>query len=413
MLEKIFKSDWIIREYRIGPLGKYSEELASKFIEEGHAHYDLRRRFGVVSDLNRWLQRQKLPLSRFTEAKIAEFVKYREEKSPNFYRNGASTALRQLLQILRERKAIPKATVVHKWGKKIENSIVAFTTYLRSEKGFSETSLIRYGNCACQFLFECYGAKRITLSTLKADDITQFIIRCNKRFSPKNTQTIASIMRAFLRFLFVNGDLRKDFSKCIPSIPCWRGQHLPEFLEQKDVVSLLKSCNRKTKKGIRNYALLLLFVRLGLRASEVMRLLLDDIAWEQGILLIRGKGRKAAKLPLPQDVGKALVAYIKRARPHCKSRQLFLRSRAPYRGLIRSSSVSTIVRRALIAADLNPKRKGAHLLRYTAATECLRQGATLCEVGELLRHRSIDTTAIYAKVDLTRLGELAQSWPAI
>jgi site-specific recombinase XerD len=411
MLEKIFSSDWIIKEHQTGPLARYSEELAAKLIAEGHARYDLRHRFGVISDLNRWLQRRGIPLAKLTEAMIAKFIKYREANS-NFYKNGSSTALRKLLQILREHKAIPAATIVNKWGKEIESIAEAFATYLRLEKGFSAVASKRYQDCTCRFLFEVYGTSHVVLTTLAPDDITQFIIRCHKRFSPKNTQTIASIIRAFLRFLYVNGDQPQDFSGCIPSIPCWRAQHLPEFLEQKDVILLLKSCDRRTKKGMRNYALLLLFVRLGLRASEALQLSLDDIDWKHGIVLIRGKGPKEAKLPLPSDVGEALVAYIKRVRPLCKSRRIFLRSRAPYRELNNASSVSTIVRRALLTAHLAPKHKGAHLLRYTAATECLRQGATLFEVGELLRHRSIDTTAIYAKVDINRLGELAPSWPA-
>ena len=204
----------------------------------------------------------------------------------------------------------------------------------------------------------------------------------------------------------------RDLSVCIPSVPSWRGRHLPESLDQREVLRLLGSCDRRTKNGIRTYALLLMLVRLGLRASEVAHLSLDDIDWRTGTISVCGKGRRKAALPLPDDVGRALVAYIKRARPNVACRRVFLTARAPYRALAEAGTVNTTVRRALIKARLNPQVKGSHLLRYTAATECLRRGGTLPEVRELLRHRSVDTSAIYAKVDLQRLTALARPWPA-
>ena len=194
-------------------------------------------------------------------------------------------------------------------------------------------------------------------------------------------------------------------------MPSWRAAYLPVFLVKSETKKLLRTCDRRTLKGRRNYAILLLLMHLGLRASEVLNLTLDNINWDMGELEIIGKGRKRRVLPLSDDVGTALTSYIRYARPKCLDRQVFIRSRAPYKSLGHPSSISMIVRKALIAAALKPQQMGALLLRYTAATETLRNGATLFEVGELLGHCSIDTTAIYTKIDVVALKELAKQWP--
>ena len=218
-------------------------------------------------------------------------------------------------------------------------------------------------------------------------------------------------LRSFLRYLLMIGKIKIELANCIPAVPGRRSTHLPVFLVKSESKKLLKTCDRRTPKGRRNYALLLLLIRLGLRASEVRNLTLDNINWELGELDINGKGRKHRILPLPSDAGKALAFYIRYARPKCLDRQVFIRSCPPYKGLCHSSSISTIVRSALIAAGLHPQQKGAHLLRYTAAMETLSNGATLFEIGELLGHCSINTTAIYTKIDVVALRELAKPWP--
>jgi integrase len=177
------------------------------------------------------------------------------------------------------------------------------------------------------------------------------------------------------------------------------------------VEQILKRCDRKTSIGRRNYAMLLLLARLGVRAGEVIRLSLEDIDWDSGQIAIRGKGGKLAPLPLPPDVGAALAAYLRRDRPHSASRRVFLRHRAPITSFANPSTISTIVRRALKHAGVESAHKGAHVLRHSLATSLLRQGGSLDEMGELLRHPSPNTTTIYAKVDVTALHTLAMPWP--
>lgn len=174
---------------------------------------------------------------------------------------------------------------------------------------------------------------------------------------------------------------------------------------------VLSQCKRETADGKRNYAVLLMLARLGLRACEIVALTLDDINWDDGLLTIRCKGGRWAQLPMPTDVGEAIAIYVRSGRPRIQCRRVFLRHRAPIRGFAHSITVSTIVRRALIRGGIDSVRKGAHLFRHTLATDLLRQGASLDEIGELLRHKSPNTTAVYAKVDLIALRTLALPWP--
>jgi site-specific recombinase XerD len=191
----------------------------------------------------------------------------------------------------------------------------------------------------------------------------------------------------------------------------WRLSDIPRSLERDQVERLLRGCDRSTVVGHRNRALLLLLARLGLRAGEVVRLTLEDIDWDAGVLIIRGKGAREDQLPLPRDVGQALASYLRRTRPSCTTRRVFVRVRAPLRGFASSVAISTIVRRALERAGIESPCKGAHLLRHSLASRMLAHHASLAEIGEILRHRSPNTTQIYTKVDLVALRALAQAWP--
>ena len=186
---------------------------------------------------------------------------------------------------------------------------------------------------------------------------------------------------------------------------------MPKSIEPQQVERLLKTCDRRTATGRRDFAVLLLLARLGLRGGEVAALTLDDLDWEAGQITVRGKGSRRDRLPIPRDVGEALVAYLRDGRPRCTTRRVFLTSRAPVRELACQGTVGCIVSRCLARAGISSARKGAHLLRHSLAVRMLRRGASLAEIGEILRHRRLDTTAIYAKVDLTALRTLAQMWP--
>jgi site-specific recombinase XerD len=218
-------------------------------------------------------------------------------------------------------------------------------------------------------------------------------------------------LRTFFRYLRHRGYIDVNLAGCVPSVPEYSLSTLPKCLPCGSIERVLQSCDRTIAQGRRDYAVMLLLARLGLRGGEVVVLMLDDVDWDLGQINVRGKGGRFAKLPLPADAGEALADYLKSDRPLSSSRRLFLTLRAPATGMCGASIISSLVKRALARAGVESERKGAHLFRHTLATEMLQRGAKLREIGELLRHRSTNTTRIYAKVDLTALRKLALTWP--
>jgi site-specific recombinase XerD len=226
-------------------------------------------------------------------------------------------------------------------------------------------------------------------------------------------QLIVTALRSFLRFLRQRGDIELDLATGVPTVADWGLAKVPKFLASEHVERLLQSCDQHTTIGQRDYTILLLLARLGLRAGEVVHLGLDDLNWEAGLLSVRGKGGYRTRLPLPTEVGSALARYLRYGRPACATRQVFVRMKAPRIGFASSVAIDSIVRRALKRADLAPAFKGAHLLRHSLATNLLRNGASMAEIGQLLRHRLPQTTEIYAKVDQNALATLTQPWPEV
>jgi len=222
---------------------------------------------------------------------------------------------------------------------------------------------------------------------------------------------MVTALRAFLNYLLLRGDIHTNFAGSVLKVANWRLQTLPKALEPELVQQLLGGCDRGTPAGKRDYAILLLLARLGLRGGEVVNLSLDSIDWDAGQLILFGKSRRLDRLPLPHDLGDAIAAYLQHGRPVCSTRHVFVRALPPYRGFSSSVAICDIVRRALLRAGLTPARKGAHLLRHGLAKQMMRNGASLTEIGQLLRHQRVDTTAIYAKVDQEALQPLALPWP--
>jgi integrase/recombinase XerD len=227
----------------------------------------------------------------------------------------------------------------------------------------------------------------------------------------RRAQLMTTAFRSFFRFLFQSGELQADLSAAVPTVADWRLSTIPKYLLPNEVDRLVASCDRQTSTGRRDYAILLLLARLGLRAGEIVGLQLDDVDWRAGEILVRGKGLLHDRMPLPVDVGQALTSYLRTDRPVCKTCRVFVCTKAPRSGFAGPSTVTTIVRRALDRAGLNPIFKGAHLLRHSLATTMLRSGASMGEIGEVLRHRIPSTTEIYAKLDFEGLRSLAQPWP--
>jgi site-specific recombinase XerD len=289
----------------------------------------------------------------------------------------------------------------------------SFERYLKEERRLSRASLLNTLPFVRRFLSDRFGSDPIALNELQPSDITRFVLRTVHTMSPSRAKLLVGALRSFFRFLVLRGEILTDLAGAVPTVADWRLSTVPKGIGPRDVRRLLRSCDRRTATGRRDYAILLLLARLGMRAGEVAALTLDDIDWEAGELTLQGKGPRSDRLPLPGDVGKALVAYLRWGRPRCTTRRLFVSARAPVREFADHNAVGCIVRRAIKRAGVDSPRTGAHVLRHALATEMLRRGASLPEIGKLLRHRRLDTTAIYAKVDLEALRALAPAWPGI
>jgi len=292
---------------------------------------------------------------------------------------------------------------------RIEND---YDRYLSEERGLSVSTRVNYRFFIQRFLaFHQYGNDSAFFAALNADNVIQFIHNQAEHLTPKRAGLMVTALRSFLRYLRHRGYITKDLAACVPAIPNWQFSTLPKFLQPGQVQQVLSQCDRRTAQGRRDYAILLLLARLGLRACEIVSMTLDDIHWQVGEISIHGKGNRSALLPLPPDVGEAVAAYLEIDRPTCSTRSVFIRMKAPRRGFANSEAISTIVARTLKRAGIDSPHTGAHLFRHTLATEMLRQGSALTDIALLLRHSSINTTVLYAKVDLTALQTLAQPWP--
>ncbi|HEY0336105.1 MAG TPA: site-specific integrase [Burkholderiales bacterium] len=287
-----------------------------------------------------------------------------------------------------------------------------FEQYLLRERGLAAASIRLYGASVGRFLENAFGDAEIRLDQLTATDVVRFVQADAARLRhPKRAQVMTSALRSFLQYGRYRGDIVADLHGCVPTVANWSMAGVPRTISTSQVQSLLAGCDRQSAAGRRDYAMLLLISRLGLRAGEVVDLTLDDLDWTEGTIRIRGPAQRVDRLPLPSDVGAALVDYLRHGRPACSTRNVFIQTRAPRRALLGPSAVSCMVCRALRRAGIDSPTRGAHLLRHSLATQMLGGGASLGEIAQILRHRNAQTTTIYAKVDLVSLHALALPWP--
>lgn len=391
-----------------GPLGCIIPAYAALLSQQGYCEQSAHLQLRFLNDLNQWLNQQQLQVTDLSEPTIHRYMRSRLQRlRPR--RDDAST-LRRLVHLLRDRGILPKEAARPPVSPhhRIEND---YDRYLSEKRGLAVATRISYRSYIQKFLLFQFGDNPARFADLTADDVIRFVQYQSERLSPKCAGLMVTALRSFFRYLRHQGDITNDLAACVPSIANWQYSALPKFLQPDQIQQILNQCNRRTAKGRRDYAILLLLARLGLRACEIVSLTLDDIHWQTGEISIQGKGNRPARLPLPPDVGQAVAAYIEKDRPICSTRRVFIRMKAPRRGFANSGAISTIVGRALKKAGIDSPHSGAHLFRHTLATEMLRKGVALADIAALLRHRSIDTTALYAKVDVTALRAIAQPWP--
>jgi site-specific recombinase XerD len=284
-----------------------------------------------------------------------------------------------------------------------------YRRYLSEERGNAESTIRYYLLFAVRFLRENGVEDFRELTRIRVADVTGFVQRHARQQSPGSARLMVTALRCFFRYLRNKERISNELAAAVPAVANWSLSSLPKSLPAGAVQRVLQHCDRRTSLGKRDYAILMLLARLGLRGGEVAGLNLGDIDWSASQISVHGKGGSHVCMPLPADVGEAIAVYL-RGRPRCSSRRVFVRGRAPFVAFSNSTAVSGIVRRALSQAGVESVCKGAHVFRHSLATELLRRGSSLDEIGEVLRHQSPNTTAIYAKVDLISLRSIALPW---
>ena len=390
----------------VGPLSRYIEPYVTLHREQGYASASLHEHVRVIVMFSQSLQRSGCDIRDLDEAVVERYLYHElKEQWPHIC---APATLRRLLAMLRQMGVTRgKPTAPRNPAQQLTDEYSRFLLVERSLSSATAKGWLPFIN---KFLFEQFGVGTLKLSELHATDVTAFVQRHAHRHSPSQARRLVTAMRSFLRYLRYKGLIDTELDTTVPTVARWALSSLPKHLPAVEVQRVLDCCDQTTSTGRRNYAILLLLARLGLRAGEVAGLNLEDIDWESARITIRGKGGVWAQLPLPADVGPAIAKYLHRDRPRCSCRRVFIRDHAPLVGFSVAHAISYLVCDGLIKAGVESARKGAHLLRHSLATDMLQKGASLDEIGEVLRHRSPDTTAIYAKVELNALRPLALPW---
>jgi site-specific recombinase XerD len=407
--EEYLSRSRVFRRLKNGSHRQLIELYAARLAEEGLAQEGGLRCLSLVGDLMKWIESSgsKSKVADIDERMVERYLRNRARKH-SIHRIDRP-ALKRFVSVLRKLGMIAPAEPLRITPQ--DQRLVEFSDHL-SERGLAPRSIVRHLQVIRRFLCEVCPANSVDLSKIDHADVVRYVERHAGDGSPSSGRVMCWSLRAFLRHLHHNGLNPVPLAGCVPSIRQWKFANLPTYLSAEQVQKVLDGCDRTSALGRRDYAIVMMLAKLGLRANEVATLTLDDIDWRSGEMLVRAKGRQRARMPIPPDVGAAVVAYLRGARPKSSCRRLFLRSRAPRVGFKSSIAITKIAKTALERAGIRGfAHQGAHLFRHSLATELLRCGATLSQIGQLLRHRGHDATRIYAKVDIDTLRTLSLPWP--
>jgi integrase/recombinase XerD len=389
------------------------DEFLDPFTREleglGYADGTVRKKRSIAAAFAAWVGGQRLAVSAIDDATVEAFLGC-SGGSGRVAGDGRRRTVTGFLEHLRVAGVTvrPRPTTDEGFGALLEER---YGAYLVVERGLAQRTVDGYRSYVREFVREHFGesASMATGQPLEAGAVRGFLLRRTRSLAPRTAQLVATVLRSFLRFLFLEGVTTMNLAFAIPTVPTYRQARAHAYLGEEEVRVLLAACDHETASGRRDLAILLLLARLGVRACEVAALELADVRWRGGEIVVRGKGRDLRRLPLLADVGAALADYLCEGRPKSACRSLFLRNDAPRVGL-GPDGVGFVVRRALMRAGLQPAHRGSHLLRFSLATNLLHRGASMLEIGQVLGHRSRDSTEIYAKVDFAALRAVALPW---
>lgn len=411
MLEQIFKSNFKIQKFRGSQGWDLLEGFAEYLIQEGYSKKTARWYIRTAEHFIYWSGEEGLPVRSFTLKLIERFDRHLNVCScPDYDHTEPQRVLFGVRLFLKRMEDVGKVSIANQPTAEDPILLTTFYHWMRKNRGTTDSTLFNYSRAINPFL-KRFGDNP---GLFDAKSLRQFVLEKGQHSGWSAVKNCTAALRMFLRFLIAEGKCSADLLGAIPTIAHWHLSSLPRYLKEAEVEKIISSCDISTPAGKRNRAILLLLVRLGLRAGDIINLRLGDIDWKNSTVQVSGKGRHVDRLPLTQEVGLSLVDYLKNVRPALDTDAVFVRLNAPLRAFTSHSAISMLVARAMRRAGVSCQCQGAaHILRHSVATSMLRNGATLQEIANILRHRSIVTTQIYAKVDVATLQKIAQPWPEV
>lgn len=412
MFEHFYCYPGRIKKLRDGKDGLILEGFVKKLHRSGYARITAQKHIRAISHFIYWADQKGIPITSWSDKLILDFGSHLDWcHCPGFGRSNRMHLLNSCRLFLKHLKNTGVIAVCIDEPDTQDSSLfVEFCHWMRSHRGTSDATLYNYSH-SIRDLLNCFGDDP---GRFNAQILRQFVLEKSQKSGWAAAKTCTTALRMFVRFMIANGKCADTLDGAIPVLAHWRLSSLPRYLQPEEVERVISSCNLNTSVGKRDRAILLLLARLGLRAGDIVQLRLGDIDWENATLQVSGKSRRQVRLPLTQEIGDAIIDYLLHARPRTDVDELFIRSRAPFRAFASHHAVSVVVTYAMRRAGVTCQSRGAaHVLRHSAATSMLRQGTSLQDIATILRHHSIETTQIYAKVDVNALQQIAQPWPEV
>ena len=412
-MERTYESTLALVGRAAGPLANHLGPFVTSLIDQQYTASVVYIKVRHALAFDRWLAKRRVVLADLCEVHVERYQhrsRHRHQRIRIQTRRREWYEVTQLLQFLRSHGVCPAARIQTTAADDLASH---YGQHLQDQQGLATTTIERYRTVAGRFLRERFGRGVVDLRALCAADAIGFVQRQTQCLQPPALKCVVNALRSFLRYAQYRGEVAITLAAAVPSVAAWTTTPaLPKAISPEHAQRAIDSCDLSTGVGLRDRAVLLLLARLGLRAHEIIGLHLEDCDWDGGHLRVRSKSGREQLLPMPADVGAAIAAYLQQGRPMTKNRHVFLRSLAPIRGLMPGSdAIGTIVRYALQRAQVDAPHRGSHQFRHALAVRMLQRGASLNEIGEVLRHQSPQTTSIYARVDISALRSLAMPWP--
>jgi integrase/recombinase XerD len=412
-MERTYESAAALVGRAAGPLASHLGPFVTSLIDQQYTASVIYIKARHALAFDRWLAKRRVVVADLGEVQIERYQRRsrrRHQRIRTETRRREWYEVTQLLQFLRSRGVCPAARVETTAADELA---ARYGRHLQDQQGLAAATIESYRTVAKRFLYERFGGGVVDLRTLRPGDVIAFVQRQTQCLQPPALKCVVNAMRSFLRYAQYRGEVATGLAAAVPNVAAWTTTPpVPKAISPEHAQRAIDSCDPSTRAGLRDRAVLLLLARLGLRAHEIIALQLEDCDWDSGYLRVRSKSGREQLLPIPADVGAAIAAYLQRGRPKSKDRHLFLRSIAPVRRLMPGSdAIGTIVRHALQHAQVDAPHRGSHQFRHALAVRMLQGGASLSEIGEVLRHQSPQTTSIYARVDITALRSVALPWP--